>query len=142
MVHTKFENEHFLFISVIIYVISLIIPVHLSDNLKDSIGFLYLLLGWMSFPYLSFFCWLGNLTLIIGWIFYRKKIGFSLSVISIALMSLYGINHFFQLNVIDSNLYEKPLFGYWFWFFSSIFLFIYQYNEKFKVQSVKQTYKN
>ena len=37
----KFENEHFLFISVVIYVFSLIIPVHLSENFMDNLGFGY-----------------------------------------------------------------------------------------------------
>lgn len=42
-------------------------------------------------------------------------------------MSFYGINHFTELNMLEVHEYNYPLFGYWVWLLSSIFMVIYHY---------------
>lgn len=114
---------------------SLILPVHfIFDNPEEYSGYIYAYVGWMAFPYLDFFCWLGNFTLLLSWIFYKKKIGLILGIIAVIQMSLYEINHLTRLDILQIHEYDLPHFGYWIWLFSSIFVLIYHY-KKYKLKS-------
>ncbi len=132
----KLKSKHFLISSIVIFIISLILPVHLildnfadyytSDNETEYLGFAYLILGYMTILELpvDFICWLGNFTLLLGWIFYRKKIGIILGMFTFFQMSLYSINHIFELDFMEIKEYNTLLFGYWFWLLSAILLII------------------
>lgn len=49
-------------------------------------------------------------------------------------MSFYGINHLTRLDILQVHEYDLPLFGYWIWLFSSIFVLIHHY-KKYKLKS-------
>lgn len=117
----------FLYLSVLTFIISLFLPVHLIFTTPhDYFGYIYASLGWMSFPNLDFFCWISNFTLLLGWFFYKKKIGLIFNLLTLILMSLYGINHILELDFFIIDEYSLPLFGYWFWLLSPIFLLVSQ----------------
>ena len=132
------KNNYLLIASIISYLISLGIPVHFEfDKYISVIGLVYLSLGWVTFPHLDFFCWLGNFTLIFSWIFYKFKIGIILSFITPILMIIYAINFLFELDILDAQQYYYPLFGYWIWLLSSILAFVYHYKQhKLKGQTL------
>lgn len=120
---------------------SLLLPVHIveGDNYKifELYGYVYAYVGWMTFPYLDFFCWLGNFTLLFAWIFYRKKTSFYFSILTAILMSLYGLNHLTRLNILGVHEYHLPLFGYWIWLLSPIFMIIHHFKQnKLKSQAI------
>ena len=107
------------------------------DKYISVIGLVYLSLGWVTFPHLDFFCWLGNFTLIFSWIFCKFKIGIILSFITPILMTIYAINFLFELDILDAQQYYYPLFGYWIWLLSSILAFVYHYKQhKLKGQTL------
>lgn len=130
------KSKHFLIASIVIFLISLVLPVHLildnftdyytNDNRTEYLGYVYLILGYITILELpiDFICWLGNFTLLFGWIFYKKKAGIVLSIFALLQMSLYGINHLFELDFMEIKEYGFPLFGYWFWLLSAILLVI------------------
>ena len=132
------KNNYLLTASIISYLISLGIPVHFEfDKYISVIGLVYLSLGWVTFPHLDFFCWLGNFTLIFSWVFYKFKIGIILSFITPILMTIYAINFLFELDILDAQQYYYPLFGYWIWLLSSILAFVYHYKQhKLKGQTL------
>ena len=132
------KNNYLLIASIISYLISLGIPVHfILNNLEEYLGYVYAYAGWMTFPYLDFFCWLANFTLLFTWIFYRKKVSYFGSILTIILMSFYGINHFTRLDILEVHEYDLPLFGYWIWLLSSILAFVYHYKQhKLKGQTL------
>jgi len=131
----NWKNNLFLYVSILTYLVSLILPVHfIFDDPEGYFGYVYAYLGWMTFPYLDFFCWLGNITLLFSWIFYRKNVGFYISILTLVLMSFYGINHLTRLDILQVYEYDLPLFGYWIWLFSSIFVLIHHY-KKYKLKS-------
>ena len=122
------KSNYLLTASIISYLISLGIPVHFEfDKYISVIGLVYLSLGWVTFPHLDFFCWLGNFTLIFSWIFCKFKIGIILSFITPILMTIYAINFLFELDILDAQQYYYPLFGYWIWLLSSILAIVYHY---------------
>lgn len=122
------KSNYLLTASIISYLISLGIPVHFEfDKYISVIGLVYLSLGWVTFPHLDFFCWLGNFTLIFSWFFYKFKIGIILSFITPILMIIYAINFLFELDILDAQQYYYPLFGYWIWLLSSILAIVYHY---------------
>ncbi|MFV0175245.1 hypothetical protein [Empedobacter sp. 189-2] len=122
------KNNLFLYASIFSYLGSLILPVHfVFEDAEGYFGYVYAYLGWMTFPYVDFYCWLGNFTLLFSWIFYRKKASLYTSFLTPILMSFYGINHFTELNMLEVHEYNYPLFGYWVWLLSSIFMVIYHY---------------
>ena len=122
------KSNYLLTASIISYLISLGIPVHFEfDKYISVIGLVYLSLGWVTFPHLDFFCWLGNFTLIFSWIFCKFKIGIILSFITPILMIIYAINFLFELDILDAQQYYYPLFGYWIWLLSSILAIVYHY---------------
>jgi hypothetical protein len=117
------KSKYYLIASILSFLFSIFLPVHFEfEKYDEYAGYVYAALGWMTFPSLDFFCWIGNFTLLFGWIFYRKKAGLILSYISPILMILYGINHLFELNILSVREYQYPLFGYWLWFASSLLL--------------------
>ena len=132
------KNNYLLTASIISYLISLGIPVHFEfDKYISVIGLVYLSLGWVTFPHLDFFCWLGNFTLIFSWVFYKFKIGIILSFITPILMIIYAINFLFELDILDAQQYYYPLFGYWIWLLSSILVLVYHYKQhKLKGQTL------
>ena len=132
------KNNYLLIASIISYLISLGIPVHFEfDKYISVIGLVYLSLGWVTFPHLDFFCWLGNFTLIFSWVFYKFKIGIILSFITLILMIIYAINFLFELDILDAQQYYYPLFGYWIWLLSSILVLVYHYKQhKLKGQTL------
>ncbi|TGN26268.1 hypothetical protein [Empedobacter tilapiae] len=131
----NWKNNLFLYVSILTYLVSLILPVHfIFVNSDEYLGYVYAYVGWMTFPYLDFFCWLGNITLLFSWIFYRKNVSFYVAILTLILMSFYGINHLTRLDILQVHEYDLPLFGYWIWLFSSIFVLIYHY-KKYKLKS-------
>ena len=130
------KSKHFLIASIVIFLISLVLPVHLildnftdyytNDNRTEYLGYVYLILGYITISELpiDFICWLGNFILLFGWIFYKKKAGIVLGIFALLQMSLYGINHLFELDFMAVKEYNFPLFGYWFWLLSAILLVI------------------
>ena len=120
---TKLKSKYFLIASIIVFAISLLLPLYI--NLNESLdklinygeiyGYQALLLGWMTFPYIDFFCWLANFTLLISWVFYRKQFANYLVSAGTVLAFLFGINHVTQLDFMEVHDYELNLFGYWFW---------------------------
>lgn len=115
----------FLYLSVLTFIISLFLPVHLIfTNPHDYFGYIYASLGWMLFPSLDFFCWIGNFTLLLAWLFHKKKIGLTFNLLTLILMSFYGIDNILELDVFITKEYSLPLFGYWFWLLSPVFLLI------------------
>ncbi|WP_314241208.1 hypothetical protein [Empedobacter tilapiae] len=131
----NWKNNLFLYVSILTYLVSLILPVHfIFDNPEEYSGYIYAYVGWMTFPYLDFFCWLGNITLLFSWIFYRKNMSFYVAILTLILMSFYGINHLTRLDILQVHEYDLPLFGYWIWLFSSIFVLIHHY-KKYKLKS-------
>ena len=132
------KNNYLLTASIISYLISLGIPVHFEfDKYISVIGLVYLSLGWVTFPHLDFFFFLGNFTLIFSWIFCKFKIGIILSFITPILMTIYAINFLFELDILDAQQYYYPLFGYWIWLLSSILAFVYHYKQhKLKGQTL------
>lgn len=124
------KNNLFLYLSILAFLVSLVLPVHfIFENPEEYFGYVYAYIGWMTFPYLDFFCWLGNFTLLFSWIFYRKKVSLYLSFITLILMSFYGLNHITQLDILEVNEYDLPLFGYWIWLLSSFFMLIHHYKQ-------------
>lgn len=128
---------------------SLILPVHIlsfnfveyysGDSKTEYLGIAYLILGYITVLELpiDFICWLGNFTLLFSWIFYKKKVGLILCIISIIQMSLYSINHLTRLDILQIHEYDLPLFSYWIWLLSSIFLLIHYYKQyKLKSQTL------
>lgn len=132
------KNKLFLYLSILTFLLSLVLPVHfIFKDLEEYFGYVYAYLGWMTFPYLDFYCWLGNFTLLFSWIFYRKKASLYFSVLTVFLISFYGLNHVTRLDILQVHKYDLPLFGYWIWFLSSIFMLIYHYKQyKRKSQTV------
>ncbi|SFN06565.1 hypothetical protein SAMN05421738_10659 [Algoriella xinjiangensis] len=126
------RNKILFFLSIVSFLISLVLPVHfIFDKPDEYLGYVYLSVGWYTFPYLDFFCWLGNFTLLVSWIFYKKKFSLYTAYLTAVLMSFYGINHLFELDILMIKEYHLPLFGYWLWFLSSIFQIIYLYKRNY-----------
>ncbi|WP_313254249.1 hypothetical protein [Empedobacter sp.] len=142
----NWKSNLFLFVSILTYLVSLILLVHLlnfnfveyysGESKAEYLGIAYLILGYITISELpiDFICWLGNFTLLFSWIFYKKKVGLILSIIAIIQISLYGVNHLTRLDILQIHEYDLPLFGYWIWLFSSIFVLIYHY-KKYKLKS-------
>lgn len=122
------KSKYYLWTSIILFIVSIFLPVYISEFDDDSsIGYIFLFCGWMSFPYIDFFCWLGNFTLLLSWIFYYKKIGLVFSFITILLMFSFGINHVLELKIFETSE-EGMLLGYYFWLGSSIVLLLGKFN--------------
>ena len=145
----NWKNNLFLYVSILTYLVSLILPVHIlsfnfveyysGDSKTEYLGIAYLILGYITVLELpiDFICWLGNFTLLFSWIFYKKKVGLILCIISIIQMSLYSINHLTRLDILQIHEYDLPLFSYWIWLLSSIFLLIHYYKQyKLKSQTL------
>lgn len=145
----NWKNNLFLYVSILTYLVSLILPVHILsfnfveyysvDSKTEYLGIAYLILGYITVLELpiDFICWLGNFTLLFSWIFYKKKVGLILCIISIIQMSLYSFNHLTRLDILQIHEYDLPLFGYWIWLLSSIFLLIHYYKQyKLKSQTL------
>ena len=117
------KSKYFLIASIAAYGISLSLPLYIEFNensdqlfeLTEMYGIQVLLLGWMIFPVLDFFCWLANFTLLISWIFYRKRFAIYLVSIGAVLALLLGVDHVAELNLMEIAEYRYYLFGYWFW---------------------------
>jgi len=83
----NWKNNLFLYVSILTYLVSLILPVHLlsfnfveyysGESKAEYLGIAYLILGYITISELpiDFICWLGNFTLLFSWIFYKIKIG-------------------------------------------------------------------
>ncbi len=133
------KNKYYLFGSIFIFLISLILPVYLNsthiadyyfnDNSIENLGVFYLVIGYITIAELpvEFFCWLSNFTLLFAWIFHKKKSGVVLVWISFVLMFAYAINYLFRLDIILVVEYDEFLFGYWFWLASPILMLCYHY---------------
>jgi hypothetical protein len=116
------KSKYYLRISIILFIVSVFLPVYISDvNTDNPMGYDFLILGWMVYPSIDFFCWLGNFTLLLSWIFYYKKIGLVFSFITILLMFSFGINHVLELRIFEISE-DGTLLGYYFWLSSSILL--------------------
>ena len=135
------KNKYFLWLSIILFCISLILPVCLSrdnfieyytSNNPENLGYVYLILGYITIVELpfEFFCWLGNFTLVLSWILFQFKFSKYLIVLSFIQMLTFGIDYIFTLNVFDIIDYDFPLFGYWIWLSSSIAMFFYHFYPK------------
>ena len=135
------KNKYFFWASFILFSISLVLPVILSrdhfidyyttDN-PENLGYFYLIMGYLTILELpiDFICWSGNFILLLSWIFYRFPISKYLNVLAVIQMSIYGIDHLFQLKIIEFSDYDFPLFGYWIWFSSSIAMLFYLFYPK------------
>jgi len=122
------KSKNFLLASIFMFCISLITPVYISldqssTNMikyEDLMGFQALVLGWMTFPFIDFFCWLANFALLASWFLYRKSYAIYISITAIVLAFLFSLNHYLQLNYFQLSEYHLVLFGYWFWLISMI----------------------
>ena len=137
------KSKYFFILSIILFVISLVLPVQLSlekfsdyyvnDSHSELLGIAYFILGYITIleTPIDFFCWLGNFTLIASWLlFFRMSISRILSIASILLMSFYGIDNLFKLEIMEFHNYNYPLFGYWFWLASSLMMLFYTTRER------------
>ena len=116
------KSKYYLWTSIILFIVSVFLPVYISDvNTDNPMGYDFLILGWMVYPSIDFFCWLGNFTLLLSWIFYYKKIGLVFSFTTILLMFSFWINHVSELRIFEISE-EGTLLGYYFWLSSSILL--------------------
>lgn len=116
------KSKYFQITSIVIYTISLSSPIYFPKELNldaimtnDLLGFQALGVGWMTFPYVDFFCWLANFTLLASWILFKKSYANYIVSIGTVLAFLYGINHVTQWDFIVVHEYDLNLFGYWFW---------------------------
>ena len=140
------KNSTYIFISILLFVISLILPVYWhyssfidhydeSDSYELWGGF-FLTMGWMTIfespP--DFVCWLANFTLFFSWLLYKKSFSKILSVITFVLMLLYFINYICVADIIQFYQPEDELFGYWIWLVSSICMIIYHF--KYKIEKL------
>lgn len=108
------KSKYFLILSIVVYLVSLALPLfinfHPTDNrlveYENVYGLQALILGWMTFPLLDFFCWLSNFTLLFCWILYRKAISLYVGLIGILFASLFLINHFTQLDFMEIREYD------------------------------------
>lgn len=122
------KNKYYLIVSIIIYLISLAIPLyinlHPTENrlveYENIFGLQALILGWMTFPSLDFFCWLSNFTLFFCWIFYRKEFSFYVGIIGVIFASLFLINHFTRLDFMEVRDYNLFPLASFFWIASMI----------------------
>lgn len=124
------KQKIFLFISVVVFIISLTQKSYCSSfGLCDNFGFLSLFFGWIGvfMLHIPAFTWLANPLLLGSWIFFRKnpKTSFILSIIAFGLML-----SFLLVDEIISNeagTKSKVVFyglGYWLWIFSSFIMLI------------------
>lgn len=131
------KTKNYLLISIACFLLSLALPVQydLSEsfeefNFSHSVGLLYLLCGYITIfdEKIDFICWLGNLTILLSWIFFRKnKVSKFLSVLAFVQMSLFGLDLILRINLINVINYESFPVGYLFWLASSIIMIIYHF---------------
>lgn len=122
-----------LIVSIVFYLVSLLCPFTIDDF--EFYGFNALLLGWVVFPSLDFFCWLANFTLLASWILINKSYQKYWVWTTVILMATYGIDYIFRLNFFVSRSYDEKILAYWFWLLSGVVLLF--RNAKTSTQSSK-----
>ena len=134
------KNYKFLFISIGCFLLSLALPVQydLSESLNElnftqSVGLIYFLCGYITMfdAKVDFICWLGNFTILLSWIFFKKPmLSKILSVVAFLQMILFGLDLILKIKLIDVIDYDSIPIGYLFWFSSSIAMLFYHFYPK------------
>lgn len=133
------KEKYGLLASIICFVLSLILPVYLRFPLNtttsgyglEGFGYEFLTLGWiMLLEYVpDFIVWFSNITLVLSWLFYKKKISNYFAYFSAGMMSLYFLDYLLNLEIFEIVYHQYWPCGLLFWVASGVLMAIFSFKK-------------
>lgn len=126
--------------SLISFAISIVLPVYFKVPIEkgsygfnlDGFGYEFISLGWFTIldSILDFMVWFANITLLLTWIFRKKKFAKYLAMFTLGMMLIYAFDYVTHLKMFLVIYYDQIPCGYFFWLASGVLMMLYFRPEK------------